>query len=415
MAKKYTETDVLEAARERIRITFDNFERIYCSFSGGKDSTVTLHLVMDEAIKRNRKVGVLIIDLEAQYTETIIHIRNIISAYKDNIKLYWVAVPLLLRNAVTNFEPRWICWDEDNKDIWVREKPEEAIEEKDLPFFVPKMEFEEFMVLFGKYYGNGYPVAAFIGIRADESLHRYCAIATWKKKGLMFNDYRWTTRIVDQCFNIYPIYDWKTEDVWRYHATFPEKPYNKIYDKMQMAGVKLSQQRLCQPYGDDQRRGLWLYHILEPETWFKLIARVNGANSGALYIRENGNITGYHKITKPDHHTWKSFCNLLLQTMPKKTRDHYLYRFKKFIWGWKQRGYDEVPDESPLELENKCWAPSWRRMCKTLLRNDYWCKGLGQAQPKSEAYGKYLEIKKGSRQTQKQLDGAVAKQLRLFN
>ena len=86
-----------------------------------------MHLIMDEAIKRNRKVGLLIIDLEAQYVETIKHIRNIISIYKDNIKLYWVAVPLLLRNAVTNFEPRWICWDEENKDIWVIEKPEEAI------------------------------------------------------------------------------------------------------------------------------------------------------------------------------------------------------------------------------------------------------------------------------------------------
>lgn len=40
------------------------------------------------------------------------------------------------------------------------------------------------------------------------------------------------------------------------------------------------------------------------------------------------------------------------------------------------------------------WAPSWRRLCKVLLRNDYWCKGLGMTQPKSEAYGKYLAIKK---------------------
>ncbi len=163
---------------------------------------------------------------------------------------------------------------------------------------------------------------------------------------------------------------------------------------MYMAGVKLSQQRLCQPYGDDQRRGLWLYHILEPETWFKLIARVNGANSGALYIQENGNMTGYNKISKPDNHTWKSFCNLLLQTMPRKTREHYFFRFKKFIAGWHARGYTTIPDESPPELENKCWAPSWRRMCKVLLRNDYWCKGLGQTQPKSDAYKKYKEIKK---------------------
>ena len=57
----------LRPLRTRISKTFDDFERLYISFSGGKDSTVMVHLVMDEAIKRGVKVGLLIIDLEAQY------------------------------------------------------------------------------------------------------------------------------------------------------------------------------------------------------------------------------------------------------------------------------------------------------------------------------------------------------------
>ncbi len=394
IAKKYKDIDVLLATRERISIVFDNFERVYCTLSGGKDSSVQTHLVMEEAIKRGRKVGLVFVDFEAQYSETIKHVHQMFDMYSEHIDSHWVCAPMLLRNAVTNYEPRWTCWDKDNEDIWVREKPEgpHIKTEDDYPFFISKMEFEEFVILFGEWYSQDKPTAGFIGIRADESLHRYCAIAVWQKKGLMFNDYKWSTKKSPHCWNIYPIYDWKTQDIWRYHAKHPEKPHNKIYDKMQMAGVPLSQQRLCQPFGDDQRRGLWLYHILEPQTWFKLIARVNGANSGSLYIRENGNITGYNKITKPDHHTWKSFCNLLLQSMPKKTQNHYIYRFQKFIVGWHRRGYDIIPDECPLELENNQWAPSWRRMCKVLLRNDYWCKGLGQTQPKSEAYKKYKEL-----------------------
>jgi predicted phosphoadenosine phosphosulfate sulfurtransferase len=408
--KKYRNVSVLDASRQRILEAFENTERQYIAFSGGKDSSVMFHLVMEEAIKRNKKIGVMFIDLEAQYSETIAHAKEMFSLYKDNIDPHWICVPMLLRNAVTNYEPRWMAWDEEKKDIWIREKPHWAKTEKDYPFCVPGMEFEEFIVLFGEWYGQGKKTAGFIGIRAQESLHRYCAIATWEKKNLMLDGRRWTTKIVDNVYNCYPIYDWLTEDIWRFHAKYKERPHNRIYDKMHMAGVPISKQRLCQPFGDDQRRGLWLYHILEPNTWFKLVARVNGANSGALYVEEKGNITGYNKISKPANHTWKSFCNLLLQTMPKKTRDHYMIRFKKFIYGWHNRGYSFIPEEAPHELEAKCWAPSWRRMCKVLLRNDYWCKGLGQAQPKSDAYLKYKEIKKAKKEQVK-----LATEENLFN
>lgn len=391
--KKYLKVDVLAASRKRIREVFDCFERIYVAFSGGKDSSVLLHLVMEQAVKRNRKVAVMFIDFEAQYTETIKHATEMFETYKKWIDPHWICMPMLLRNAVTNYEPRWTCWDEDNKDLWIRQKPKGCRTEKDYPFAVPKMEFEEFIVLFGEWYGQRKLTAGFIGIRAQESLHRYCAIATWEKKDMTFNGHRWTTKIVDKVYNIYPIYDWLSEDIWRYHSRYPDKAHNRIYDRMHQAGVPLAHQRLCQPFGDDQRRGLWLYHILEPATWGKLVARVNGANSGALYVEENGNVCGYHKITKPEGHTWQSFCNLLLQTMPKLTREHYVYRFKKFIYGWRNRGYKKIPEEAPPELEAKCWAPSWRRMCRVLLRNDWWCKGLGQGQPKSDAWQQYKEMK----------------------
>ena len=85
--KKYLELSVLEAAKSRISKTFDDFERVYISFSGGKDSSVMTHLVLDEAIKRNRTVGLLIIDLEAQYKSTIEHIEEMVNMYQDNIEL----------------------------------------------------------------------------------------------------------------------------------------------------------------------------------------------------------------------------------------------------------------------------------------------------------------------------------------
>lgn len=397
MSKKiYIQENVFDASRKRINEVFNKFEKIYISYSGGKDSTVMTHLVMDEARKRNRKVGLLIIDLEAQYTETIKHIQNMIDIYKENIDLHWFCGELLLRNGVSDFEPKWVCWDEEKKDIWVRDKPKLASDLTQYDFYVPKMEFEEFMVLFGKWYSSGSLCAGFIGIRSDESLHRYRAI-TSNKKDLTFNGYKWTTKVANNLFNVYPIYDWRTEDIWIFHLKNKHLEYNKIYDLMTRAGVKFSNQRLCQPFGDDQKKGLWLYHLLEPNTWYKLLNRVSGVNSGALYVQERGNMTGSGDVTKPKNHNWESYTNFLLKSLPKKMQDHYRERFVKFIAGWKQRGYDKIPDEAPHDLEIKCWAPSWKRMARCILRNDYYCKGLGQTQPKSEAYEKYKAIKEKRR------------------
>jgi predicted phosphoadenosine phosphosulfate sulfurtransferase len=392
--KKYKEQNVFDAAIERIAYTFDNFEKVYVSFSGGKDSTVMLHMVMREAIRRKRKVGVLIIDLEAQYKVTMEHVAMMLDVYAQHIEPYWVCLPMLLRNAVTQFEPRWCCWDPEAKDYWVREFPQEPGVISDpafFPFFRSHMEFEEFMVLFGIWYGDGQPAAAFVGIRADESLNRFRTVAS-KSKG-MHGGRQFTTLVEENLFNIYPIYDWKTQDIWTFHAK-TQLIHNHLYDYMHMAGLSIHQMRICQPYGDDQRRGLWLYHLIEPQSWFKVVARVNGANSGAMYIQETGNINGYNHVTKPPKHTWKSFCNLLLSSLPKTTREHYVLKFRMFIKGWKGRGYEEIPDEAPRVLENAMWAPSYRRLCKVLLRNDWWCKGLGLTQPKSEAYHKYLELMK---------------------
>jgi len=191
--------------------------------------------------------------------------------------------------------------------------------------------------------------------------------------------------------NFYPLYDWATQDIWIYQGKNPNLPYNHLYDRMYQAGLSIAQMRICQPYGDDQRKGLWLFHLIEPETWGRIVARVNGANSGSLYAKEHGNINGYRAISKPDHVTWKQFAYMLVSSMPEKTREHYSNKIGVFVSWWTQRGYpDGIPDAGDYDLEIAKKIPSWRRVCKSLLRNDYWCKGLGFSQQRSAAYEKYL-------------------------
>jgi len=403
MPKNYLNINVYEAAKERIKYTFDNFENIYLSFSGGKDSTVMLHMVMDEAIKRKKEIGLLIVDLEGQYKLTIEHMTKCVEMYKNYLDLYWVCLPIHLRNAVSVFEPFWLCWDETKKDNWIRKQPTNSIADLNyFEFFKRGMEFEEFVPEFGEWYSKGKTTACLVGIRADESLNRFRTISSTSKE--VFNSKQYTTKVTDNVYNVYPIYDWSTEDIWIYHAKHKDKRHNELYDIMHKAGLSIHLQRICQPYGDDQRRGLWLFHLIEPETWSKVVSRVNGANSGALYVQDTGNINGYGKITKPENHTWKSFSELILNTLPEKTKEHYLNKIYVFQKWWKKRGYENgIPDFAPQLLESKKLVPSWKRICKTLLRNDWWCKGLSFTQHKTEAYEKYLKLKKEQRLNEKNI------------
>lgn len=398
ISKIYLDQDVYSASIDRINFAFDNFDKVYLSFSGGKDSTVMLHITMQEAIKRDRKIGLLIVDLEGQYKLTIDHMLKCVEMYEDYLEVFWICLPIHLRNAVSVFQPFWKCWDKDVKNDWIRNVPKYGItDENYFPFFRNGMEFEEFVPEFGEWYSEGKTTACLVGIRSDESLNRFRTIASKSKE--TFKNKQYTTKVTDNVFNLYPIYDWKTEDIWIYHGRNKNKRHNELYDIMQKAGVSLNNQRICQPYGDDQRRGLYLFHLIEPETWCKVVARVEGANSGALYVQDTGNINGYGKITKPNHHTWKSFSELILSTLPEVTQEHYKNKIFTFIEWWEQRGYSNgIPDQAPANLESKRIAPSWRRICKSLLRNDFWCKGLGFTQHKTEAYEKYLKLKKQQRE-----------------
>lgn len=149
MPKKYEEKNVLEAAIERLEIIFSNFENIYFSVSGGKDSSVMVQLANMVAKKMNKKFDVIYIDLEAQYKKTIEHVQELkkLPQIRD---FYHIALPMALRNAVSVLQPKWICWEEESKSLWVRDLPKDSINIHNNPFpwFKVGEEFEEFIVQF---------------------------------------------------------------------------------------------------------------------------------------------------------------------------------------------------------------------------------------------------------------------------
>lgn len=385
--KKYLDISCHDAARERFRMIFREFDRVCVSFSNGKDSGLLLNMAIDAAREAGKlPVHAMYIDMEAQYRHAIEFTQRMFS--RPDVTGWWICLPIHLRNAVSQIQPYWIPWEQSKRDAWVREYPDNPHVVKDtgyFPFFRYGMEFEEFVPEFADWFSQGRKTAIVVGIRSDESLNRFRTIRNERK--VTYKDYPYTTKLhpdgTDEVYNVYPIYDFRTRDVWIANGKFGYD-YNKIYDIMYLAGVPLDKMRLCQPYGDDQRQGLYLFKILEPETWAKIVNRVEGANFGNRYTENDRTTLGNYKVNLPQGHTYESYAKFLLQTMPPYLAEHYTAKIKKFLAWWEKEGVAIIPDTADPRDESRRKAPSWRRICKVLLKNDYWCKGLSFAQTKRE-------------------------------
>lgn len=410
MPKIYKDINVYDAAINRYDIVLNEFDNYYVSVSGGKDSSIMLQLMAQEARKYRKKFSVLYIDLEAQYQATIGHINALIDATKDVVEnWYWCALPLSLRNAVSAIQPKWICWDKKDKEKWVREYPTKRkdivlVTEDSIPdgwdWFFRGMEFEEFILWFAKWFNetHGGKTAAGIGIRSDESLNRFRTIVSDKKE--RYKNYPWTTRVhcrskVLNCWNFFPLYDWRTEDDWTAVAKL-DLLFNPIYELMYKNGLSIYEQRLCQPYGDDQRKGLDQYRTLEPETWEKVLNRVEGVNFGNIYCRTS--LLGNIKSEKPDNLTWEQYAVFLLESIGMyvpEVRDHYHTKIKTFLQWYKKEGIspDQIPDETDKKLESAKKAASWRRIARAIEKNDFWMSRLSFGETKKDVQ-RLFELKK---------------------
>lgn len=351
------------------------------------------HLSAAIARQLKRKISILFIDWEAQFSHTISTVEKMREQYNDVIeKFYWVALPLTTPNAVSQFQPEWICWQEDVP--WVRQPPDDAITDIGyFPFYQTAMSFEDFVSGFSEWFSTSGPAAIMIGIRADESYNRFLSIASYSKMRFA-DDKPWTTATAKgRAYNIYPIYDWKTADIWTWFSRTKET-CNALYSLMYQAGVPMRHMRVCEPFGMEQRQGLWLYHVLEPERWALICQRVSGANSGCLYASESSDFYARRQIKKPKHLTWRDYAFALLDSIPGVTAEHYRNKIAVYLRWYQTRGYpDDIPDVQDKNTGSRD-IPSWRRICKVLLSNDYWCRALSFSPNKPGSYRKYSQRKR---------------------
>lgn len=418
--------DVYTASNERLDYIFNTFEKVYLSFSGGKDSGVMLNLCIDYIRKNNikKKLGIQILDNEANYEYSLNFMHGILSKNLDILDIYWCCLPITLPCTVSSYDTDWQCWGEKDKHKWIRPMPEYNyivnIKNHKFDFFKENMNYDEFWDGFAEWYSKGKLTANLIGIRADESLNRYRAIINEKKTTIGNNS--WTKKNTKNVYNCYPIYDWKTQDIWVGNAKFGWE-YNELYNVFYMAGLNIAQMRVASPFMSESKSSLNLYRVIDPNVWQRLCARVMGANFTATY----GKQLDYKSFNLPEGHTWKSFVKFLLETLPEETSKNFKMRFIQSMKYWSRvgRGLTEktieelknngfsiklngktshgrktldrviinsFPDHVDLLSGEHSSVASWKRFAITILKNDHTCKYMGLA-PTKEKMERFKQIK----------------------
>lgn len=416
MGKKYLKETVYDAARERLAFLFEEFDHVLVAFSGGKDSGVCLNMAYDYAAETDQldKLAFYHLDYEAQYQMTTDFVDETFKRL-DDVERFWLCLPLAAQCCCRMDAGTWTPWDKDDEAIWVRSMPEYeyVVNEDNCPFtFVKNQHDYDVQTEFCKWYGATHgKTAVVIGIRATESLRRYSTVANEHVNN--YGGLQWTTAVDVVTVNAYPIYDWETQDIWVYNGKF-DKPYNKLYDLYYQAGLDIDQMRVASPFNDAAANTLALYRVIDPNSWGKMVGRVNGVNFTAIY----GGTTamGWKSIKKPEHFTWKEYCYFLLDTLDEKTRAHYLEKLETSIKFWREKGgvleddtidtleeegadfidkgrtskvsdkrviaFDDYPDDTMAQKFKE--VPSYKRMCICIIKNDYYCKYMGFAQTKKE-------------------------------
>ncbi|MDR0405529.1 MAG: DUF3440 domain-containing protein [Clostridiales bacterium] len=422
MGKKYINQNVFDAFMDRMTYIFSKFDHIVVAFSGGKDSGLLLELVnlYCTTYKPSSRVSVYHVDYEGNYRHTIDYVTRCMGKYPQ-FDYYHLCMPVSASCGVSMYQSTWTPWHPDERHLWLRDMPAGAItlENHGFDFFQVGMSDYIFQTKFTKWLHNkkhARRTAVLVGIRAQESLNRYNAV-TRDATFTTFGNVKYSKRINMQIFNFYPLYDWRTEDVWTANSRFGFD-YNKLYDLFYLAGVPLGDMRVANPFHICGVEALKLYRAIEPGTWSRLVGRVNGANFGAIYGGTKA--VGYKDITLPRGHTWKSYVEFLLSTLPPSTREIYQRKFETSFTYWLEKGgalpvkvvdalraagvrfesmgkpagrrrykseyevirFDEYPDA--VDIKEFRLVPSYKRMCITILKNDTSCKYMGFGQTKDE-------------------------------
>lgn len=270
--KFYSATrNVYEAALDRIRYLFDEFPEVVASFSGGKDSTVCLHLCLQVAREKGRlPLRVLWIDQEVEWQGTV-DLATEVMTHPD-VHPMWFQMPMVITNNASSFERFNYCWREEDKEKWAH--PQHPLSIKVNRYGTARFH-ELFEAITAVEFAHS-RVAYVSGVRTQEAPKRFVGLTS----AATYKWITWGKRLNAKLghYTFYPIYDWDWRDIWKAihdHGW----PYNRVYDGMYRHGVTVNDMRISNLHHETAIQNLLLVQEIEPKTWVRVQNRIAGANT----------------------------------------------------------------------------------------------------------------------------------------
>ncbi len=316
LTQVYGGKNVLDAARQRVSFIFDTFEEIHVSISGGKDSTVLAHLVLQEAQRRNRRVSVFFLDEEVVYQATIDMVEYIMERMAPGYVIpLWLQMEFNLTNATSLTETQFVPWEAGKHKVWLRPKKSYAI--KFAPWDRSKETVGDKAKGFGFYdvfanFERCYQGAAFlVGLRGVESPNRWRTVS---KHPATIGGQRvyWATAKGDN-WSMYPLYDWNHHDIWKYIYD-NGLPYHRIYDFYMRKGYPINEQRVSSLIHERSFKALVDLPEFEPRTYDKLLKRAKGI-ALAQETAKSAKLFRARKLPK-NFKAWRAYRDFLIATHP---------------------------------------------------------------------------------------------------
>lgn len=276
--KIYKKQNVWDAALDRIRWLFDEFDNVICNVSGGKDSTVVFHLCLQVAREKGRlPLKTLFLDQEAEWQATIDVITE--TMHHPDVEPIWLQIPIKLFNATSSTDHWLMCWNPDDEENWMRPKDPVSIGENTFGT-------DRFTDIFKAYLKTKYPnesVVNIAGVRAEESPRRLLGLTAYPT----YKGRTWGKKLDEKAgqYDFYPIYDWSYTDVWK-AINDNNWTYNKVYDIQYQYGIPVQNMRVSNLHHETAVTALYYMQEAEPDTWVKLTSRLGGIDTAGKLTKD---------------------------------------------------------------------------------------------------------------------------------